>query len=394
MLHALAVAITNRWQRRSTLDDRRDNPRIARVLANPKTIVVTRLQCLGDMVVFLPTLAALRRQYPKAHIIVVTKHAQGDELVCDAPMIDEVVNLGRASWREKRAVFRQLRRRGVDLFMISAQDLGRVPWAIACAAKVIVGFRTAVTRSRVGREKLPWLLSLPVEYDPDRTELENNLKIVAALGGDASPRRVSIDWCTIEERAQADRLLATEGCRDGDRLVLLSPGAKLETTRWEMPRWIEVARRLSQSSPNVRIAFSGGPGEHTAIQSTIDAENAPWINLAGRLSLLQFAYVVGRADLVVTVSSGPMHVADAMNTPMVALSGPTDLRKWRPVVSDASGRVVIAKHKACSPCAHVRCPLAVKECTAEITVEEVVAAAERLLAITSGRRNAASKLAG
>jgi ADP-heptose:LPS heptosyltransferase len=390
MLHAIAVALLNLLGRRATTAARRTNPWIARRLAEPRTIVVTRLQCLGDMIVFLPTLAALRRAYPRAHVTLLTKHATGDQLVRGCPLVDEVINLGQAGWRDKWRVFGALRRRRVDLFLISSQELGRVPWALASAARVIVGFRAAPGRSKMVHEKLPGLLSLPLTYDLESTEAENNLQLVAALTGRDTPlERVPISWCPPQQRASAERMLLEVGIDPCRPIVVLSTGAKAASKLWPLERFAELAQRL-EAEHGAQIVFTGGPNEQATLQALIDRHDASWKNLAGRWNVQQFAAALGHCSLLITVESGPVHIGDAMNLPMVVLSGPTDLRRWRPTVGDPARQIIINKNSPCAPCAHVSCPLPRHACMLDISIDEVVAAAAQLFAKQIAPKNAAA----
>ena len=380
MLPALGVALRNyRCRLRTNAERRTENPRIASVLAAPRTVVVTRQQCLGDMLVFLPTLGELRQLYPAARLIVLTKHPSGREVLAGAPFVDEVL-VGGAGLRNKLRVIGELRRRQVDLFVISAQDRGRIPWALACGAKVIVGFPSPPTRHGPRREKLASLLSLTADYDDRRTELENELELVRALGGAPDRWTWPALWQSPADVAAVSATLHRHGVGPHERLVVISPLGKRESKLWEPARWAAVARNL-EAIAGARIVLSGGPTDHQQLDA-IRGDHARWLNLAGELSIPQLAVLLARAALLLTVDSGPMHLAAALDTPLVALCGPTDLRRWRP--SARAGRhALISRAAPCAPCNARVCPLGHHRCMQDIGVSEVVDAALRLLGTTS-----------
>ena len=380
MLPALAVALRNyRCRLRTSAARRTENPRIASVLAAPRTVVVTRQQCLGDMLVFLPTLAALRQQYPAARLIVLTKRPSGSEVLAGAPFIDEVI-VGGAGLANKLRVIAELRRRQVDLFVISAQDRGRIPWALACGAKVIVGFPSAPSRRGLRREKLASLLSLTAHYDETRTELENELDLVRALGGAPDCWTWPALGQSPADVAAVNETLHRHGVAPHERLVVISPLGKRESKLWEPAGWAAVARIL-EAIAGARIVLSGGPNDHEQLEA-IRGDHSRWLNLAGELTIPKLAVLLSRTSILLTVDSGPMHLAAALDTPLVALCGPTDLRRWRP--SARPGRhALISRAAPCAPCNAIRCPLGHHRCMQDIGVSEVVDAALRLLGTTS-----------
>ncbi|MBX9789031.1 MAG: glycosyltransferase family 9 protein [Pirellulales bacterium] len=380
MLHALSVALQNHARRLTTNAERRArNPRIARVLASPRTIVVTRQQCLGDMLVFLPTLEKLRERFPEARLIVLAKHTSGRELLTGAPLVDEVLVAG-SGFRDKLRVIRELRRRHVDLFVISAQDRGRIPWALACGAKVILGFPTSPTRRGPRRDKLASLLSLRAEYDVGRTELENELELAAALGASIDNWTWPAPWYNPADAAQVATVLRRRGLQTDERFVVISPLAKRENKLWEPSRWAAVARHLEVAT-GTRIVLTGTAADRASLEQ-IRGDHRRWINLAGELSIGQLTYLLTRAALLMTVDSGPMHLAAALDTPLVALCGPTDLRRWRP--SARRGRhAIISRASPCAPCHARDCPLGHHRCMLDISVSQVVDAALRMLGDSS-----------
>ena len=380
MLHAVSVALRNYARRLTTNADRRaQNPRIARALTDPRAIVVTRQQCLGDMLVFLPTLKKLREMFPAARLIVLGKHASGRELLKGAPFVDEVLAAG-AGLRDKLRVIRELRRRQVDLFVISAQDRGRIPWALACGAKVIVGFPTSPRSRELRRDKLASLLSLAAHYDPDRTELENELALAGALGASIDNWTWPAPWYSPADAAHVAAVLRRHGLQADERFIVISPLGKRENKLWEPARWAAVARHLEVAA-ETRIVLNGTAADRASLEQ-IRGDHRRWINLAGELSIGQLSCLLEQAALLLTVDSGPMHLAVALDTPLVALCGPTDLRRWRP--GARRGRpAIISRALPCAPCHARDCPLGHHRCMLDISVSQVVDAALRMLGTSS-----------
>ena len=143
-------------------------------------IVLTRLQNIGDMLNFIPALRTARKALPDAKLIVLAKHAGGLEILKNCPYCDKVVIAPKSgALFDKFRMRRELREFGaIDYFVISPQDLGRVPWALFCGARHISGYPSFVNYGEIRREKMTSKIDLPCLYDQSLTEVENCLRPV------------------------------------------------------------------------------------------------------------------------------------------------------------------------------------------------------------------------
>jgi ADP-heptose:LPS heptosyltransferase len=158
-------------------------------------------------------------------------------------------------------------------------------------------------------------------------------------------------------------------------LVALAPGAAFSwTKRWPPDRFGRLARELRERGLAPAVAI--GPGEEELARAVSDAAGVPIPVLGADLDPVELAAVLARARVAVTNDSGPMHLAAAVGTPVVALFGPTDPGRTGPTGSPS---VVLDRYVFCSPCYRKECPYA-HECMTGITVRDVLAAVERLSA--------------
>ena len=197
------------------------------------SILFTRLQNIGDVLHAVPALRALRQFMPGAHIAVLAKHAGGLEILRNCPYVDEIIVVRNRSLGEKLRLIRAFRRLRLDYFVISPQDLGRVPLAWMGGARKIVGYPRIVNYGRTVREKLPFLLDIAPTYDPTRTEVDNCLKLVEDVLDDCGvetaeepSRALEYSWQSPEDEAAAVRALETAGVRQGDAYVTSAPFSK------------------------------------------------------------------------------------------------------------------------------------------------------------------------
>ena len=161
----------------------------------------------------------------------------------------------------------------------------------------------------------------------------------------------------------------------GQILVGINPGGDRENRRWFPDRFAAVARGLIERF-GARIILLGGPAEKRLAAFIADGIHADVINLCGEIPLDELPYVLSRLDILITNDSGPMHIAAADGTPIVALFGLGDPEHFRPYMAPERYRI-LHKPIPCRPCEKDQCasPL----CLEAIFVEEVLASCMELL---------------
>jgi heptosyltransferase-2 len=184
------------------------------------------------------------------------------------------------------------------------------------------------------------------------------------------------------ERAAVDALLG-ESAHERS-LIALAPGSIWATKRW--PYYAELAKRLAGDA---RIVIVGGAADREVAADILAAAGPRAIDATSRLSLLASAELIGRAALLVTNDSSPLHLASAMNTPTIALFGPTVPEFGFGPLADASD-VLGVTALSCRPCDRHgprRCPLGHWKCMRDLSAEAVAASARRLLAAAGSATN-------
>ncbi|MFQ5431031.1 MAG: glycosyltransferase family 9 protein [Nitrospinota bacterium] len=150
------------------------------------------------------------------------------------------------------------------------------------------------------------------------------------------------------------------------KYMVFHPGARWDTKKWPKGRWSELADSLSKSA-SLPVIFTGSGGESGIINEIINGR-INLFNAAGRLTLLELSALLRDAELIVTVDSGPMHMAAAFSTPVVALFGPTSTAKTGP---RSAGPVdMVTARYDCAPCFKRDCNMR-PNCMDAITAAEV-----------------------
>lgn len=325
--------------------------------------LVVQSAFLGDMILTTPLIAELARRGP---VDIVATPASAPLLANNPDVRDVIVFDKRGSARGVRGLWRTMQR-----LRWRGDDGDRRPRAIAAAYLAQGSVRSAALVASAGvRERVGFhsaagraLLTRRVPFVEGMHHAERLLRL--AIADDApldAPRLRPRLYPGLAERAAVDALL---GSGDATPIVALAPGSVWATKRW--PYFAELARALA---PDARIALVGSPDDAEitgAIARALPPERV--IDATGRLSLLASAELIGRAAVLVTNDSAPLHLGSAMATPTVAIFGPTvPAFGFGPLAP----RRAVAGHDAldCRPCDRHgprRCPLGHWRCMRELT---------------------------
>lgn len=347
-----------------------------------RCIVAVKLCCLGDGILAGPALRALKLRWPDARLVVVCtlRSAAAFETL---PFVDEthvlpvtgIAGFGEVVRKGRRALpmLRAIRRARPDV----AVDLDlyyRATPVIAylTGAPVRAGFDTAGHR-RAG------LFTASVPRDPDQWEARSFLEITAAVGAPSADTTLEYH-VPPEAAARLAELLEERGVDAGARLLGLCPGSSKNwpAKQWPPEAFAQVARRAS-TERGLTPVLVGASFERELCARVAEAAGVPAVNLAGETTVPQTAAALVRAQALVTNDTGPMHLACAVGTPVVAVFGPTNERKWGP---RGPQDVVILNHDCdCRPCEYLsEMPDCLhRRCLLEIAPERVIAGLAEVL---------------
>jgi heptosyltransferase I len=326
-----------------------------------RRILIIKPSSLGDIIHALPTLAALRDRFPSAHIAWLVKR-QWAGVLERVDGLDRIwpIEPGLKGWLH---IVPSLRAESFDL-IIDLQGLfrsGAMAWLTGCPTRI--GFAN-------GREGSPFLYTQTVPVPtPDMHAVDRYLLVAASL--DAAPkgfpefrmRPVSTD------RERVAELLKSVGLVPGAPWIAMNVSARWDTKRWPYEYFAAVADAL-QEKRLTALALIGGLDDRALTQAVITRMQTTPIDLTGRTSPELLPALLASASLLLTNDSGPMHIAAAMGTPVVALFGPTSPTRTGPY---GSGHRVFTSGVPCSPCFSRTCKNAVQlECLTTIHPKTVV----------------------
>ncbi len=348
-----------------------------------KRILIIKPSSLGDIVHTLPVATALSRQVPGLILDWVVRPEYA-ELVRAHPAVRRIHLFHRRTWGrpsrigktlpEIAALVKSIRGERYDA-VLDFQGLFRSGLiSYLSGAKKRIGFANA-------REGAVFFYNRKIRVPTDRIHaVDRYLLFLKELGFSDSGVDYGLKIPGETEKA-VEYLLETEGVRPNDPLVVLNPNARWETKRWSLERFVALANRLVEKL-DVYCVFIGGPGDEGAIQRLVPSGEERIHSLAGRTSLPELASLLQRACLMITCDSGPMHLAVAMGTEVVALFGPTDPLRTGPC---GPGHHVLRHDLACAPCLRRTCPKENLFCMESITEEELFRVVRDILSASRHR---------
>jgi heptosyltransferase-2 len=331
---------------------------------SPMKIVVRAPNWVGDSILALPAIASLRDNFPGAEIWMASRDWVRDLFPAGDGVDGSIALPDRAGPRTLRRAARDLRGHRFDAALLMTNSfssallfaLSRIPerWGYATDG------RGPLLTRRVPRRT----------DDAGIHQVHYYLGLIAGLGLKTRPPRLRLSLSAAETRAARARLRGL-GVPAGRPLVVIDPGASYgPAKRWLPDRFAAAADRL-RARRKAEILLVGSESETGLAEAVASAMKTRPHTLVGRTTLRELLGLIGQARLVLTNDSGPMHLANALGVPVVALFGPTDPRITGPVQPPAA--VLKKEGVPCWPCLYRACPYD-HRCLAGISVDEVVEA--------------------
>jgi heptosyltransferase-2 len=327
-------------------------------------ILIRATNWLGDAVMSLPAIRAVRANYPGSQISLLVKRSVAD-LYARESCVDKIIIYDGDRWKIARA----LRARKFNLGILFPNSFDSALVLRLAGLPQIVGYDVDIRRL---------LLTRPIRVPRGKSsvherfyylDLLQEARLIDGYHGADAP--ILLD-CAAEAAAEGRRIFAEQGVTLP--VVGVSPGAAYGSAkRWLPERFAAVAQNLAPSA----VLLFGSPGERPLCETVAESLRRARIdtrNLAGETTLREFIDLAAACRLFLTNDSGAMHVSSALGVPTVAVFGATDDTTTGP--SGPLARIV-REHAECSPCLLRECPID-HRCMTAVTVERVTAVAQDL----------------
>ena len=312
---------------------------------NPQRILLIQLSAIGDTILAIPTIRAIRNRYPNAHLAMVASSINLQYLE-DCPYIDQYIPCRledvMKSPRNLIAFIMGLRRQKFD-WAIDFEHWPKLSALIAygSGASRRIGFRSAAQHRH-------FLFSDVVEHMPGQHEVVNFLKIAGLLGCPMRLPDLEV-WLKRADQEWVTEFFDETGIDSSRPVVAIHPEAgRRDEPRRRFPqeRYVAVANALIEQY-KAQIILTGAPSEIELSQQIASQTGASCAIAAGKTHINQLAALFANVDFVICGNCGPMHLAAAAGTPVIALHGPTNPLQWGPW---GAGHTILHVAVPCSPC--------------------------------------------
>ena len=310
-----------------------------RIAAPVERLLIRLPNWVGDILMALPAVQALRRHLPATRFVAMARTAHV-ELASRIAAFDQVVPApppaGRRRLRAWQAAVESLRAERLQAAVLLAPSLESALTARAAGIPVRIGHAT---------DRRGLLLTHRVAADPGQHRTDGFLALAAALGAAPAPESAALSF-QPPERAYADDLFRQAGIAGEERPVLVNPAAAKTPRAWSAQRFCRLAETIAERGAGVPVLVH----HHAPFDPPAGWPAHPSIHLVSGATLVQLGAVIERCRLYVGNDSGPMHVAAALGLPTVGIYGPSTPDHTSPRGGPGAAHHAVWARFPCSPC--------------------------------------------
>lgn len=355
-------------------------PKVAFAPEKIERILVFAYHGLGNFIMYTPALKLLRERFPNARIDLQVGNNTGcEEVLSGANFFDNIYNLPyKAGFRAWLARLKEIRATAYDL---TINEFHSHSWPLALTvafsgAEFRVGHITSPGWSRQF-SRYSFVFNIPVSMREEQHETARYLDLVSAIGVEKieqdavkpfmhlteADRKFAQDFIQSHSSAKekAEFQTSQQTANLGKKILGIQPGTSpaMRWKQWPLERYRQLLERLIAQQPEAQIILFGAPNEAEMIQELAAGLGENIAIAAGKTTVKQVAALIERCDLLVCNDSGLMHVAVAVDTPVVAIYGPTDFHRTAPL---GNTHTVIRHAMPCSPCFKLEGDAQVHQC--------------------------------
>ncbi|MBU0600469.1 lipopolysaccharide heptosyltransferase II [bacterium] len=335
-----------------------------------KKILIIQTGFIGDVVLTIPLIETIKKNYPQSFLCAVTLK-NGKDILLYNPYLDEIIIYEKKS-RDKGLInfinlVKKIRRKRFNLAILPHKSLRSVLIAVFSGIKERVGLKKYLAYLFYSK-KIPLI--------KEDQAIERNLRLASALNCALIEKNPHL-YLSAKDNEYTDKFLRINS---HDYLVGINPGAAWKTKRWVKEGFAEVGNILAKEG-KVKIIFFGGPNETSLVKEIMELINFKPIIATGKTTVRQMISLISKCKLYIGNDSGPTHIAASLGIPTVVIFGPTVLEQG---FTPRGDKVVILENKSlkCRPCGGHgpdRCKYDTLACMKSISAEEVIRSCKEVI---------------
>ena len=334
-------------------------------------ILLINLGGVGDLVMASTAIRVLRDKFPQAEIDILVL-SKVEDIVKNCPYIDRyfLLFLGYplSNMCRNIATLIKLRKFHFDL----AINLHRI-YTLRGSLKIFLFLQIIKAKKALGRDTggkgFFYDFKIKDSVGSARHQIDSMLEIVGFLEADANDKRLEV-WCHSEK---IDDFLKENNLTPHEPIIGIHPGANRQSRRWPQDRFARVADKLIERF-GAKIVITGSRDELGLAKEIAGLMKNPVVISSGRFLLVELFSFLRMCKLYITNDTGPMHLADFLNIPMVVIAGSDNSSL---PYNKKDNCIILKKNFSCSPCFKNYCRKL--SCLKAVTLDEVLLAAEKLL---------------
>lgn len=340
---------------------------------NIQNILIVELLYIGDIIAITPTIRALKQKFTNARIDVMLRPSM-QEVLTGNPNVNKILAYDKQDFETGfSTIINELRGRyDLAVLLHPGVDIGNY--------KVSTFLKNAKIPFRIGCTKVGFLegkgFFMHRKTKPTfelKHKIEDNLDVVRTIGVNTEDKHLEI-YTTKSAQNYINSLLKKEGVSEKDFIMTIHAVPQHKTHEWLIERFASVADKLIENY-HIKIIFTGSQKDIEYNQRIINLMKNKAINLAGKTDIKQFFAAIKRASLVISVDTSAIHVAAALNKPVIALFGAGNPKIWGPYCKNSV--VIFKENESCTSCMKHNCKKNYK-CMKAITEDDVLNAVEYL----------------
>jgi len=328
-----------------------------------KRILIIKLSALGDVILSVPSIRALREKYPNAWIsVLVGRKSRG--ILRNCPYVDDVIVQEESDKRNPFSLIRLaslLAKEDYDV-VVDLQNNR--------ASHFLAYFSGALVRAGHGNHKWDFFLNRKAHGNfSGLAPLDHQFEVLKLLGVEPTEKKLEL-WTEKEEVRKIESFLESQWVSPSQVLVGINPGSspRWTTKQWPVENFAKLCDELARR--NIRVVITGSADEVPLADELLRQTRNKPVNAVGKTSITELVALIRRCQVFISSDSAPMHIASSVHVPLLAIFGPTDPKRH---LVPPPHYQVFAKEVPCGPCYLRNCPIGLI-CMKKITVQEVLEA--------------------